>query len=139
MATQANRSEALLQQLTAEGLLDDQFTQLLQLQDESSPEFIDEVITLFIDDTTSKMQKLEGLLAQPQANFAEVDPVVHQLKGSSASFGAAAITQLTVQLREACQACNLHQCQACFMQIHAAFLHLSESLKQLQSMYAAGE
>lgn len=68
------------------------------MQDESSPQFIDEVITLFVDDSTSKLQKLEALLAQAQPSFAEVDQVVHQLKGSSASFGAAAITQLTVQV-----------------------------------------
>jgi hypothetical protein len=34
-----------------QGLLDDQFLELQQLQDESSPDFVEEVVLLFIQDS----------------------------------------------------------------------------------------
>ena len=99
MAVIDDRLEQLLNQLGREGIIDDQFAQLLQLQDESNPHFIDEVITLYFDDCSSKIEKLMAKLSQPQVNFGELDQIVHQLKGSSASFGARAIAHNCVQVQ----------------------------------------
>lgn len=41
--------EALLGTLKAEGLIDDQFQQLLLLQDESDPDFVSSVMQLFFE------------------------------------------------------------------------------------------
>lgn len=90
--------DQLVEQLTQEGVLDDQFSQLLQLQDESNPDFIEEVIILYFDDSASKLQKLVAQLSVARPDFAEVDQTVHQLKGSSASFGARAIARSCVQV-----------------------------------------
>ena len=92
------RLERLLAQLSSEGLLDDQFTQLLQLQDDSNPQFIEEVISLYFEDSASKLEKLAAKLSVQQPDYEEVDQIVHQLKGSSASFGASAVAQLCVQV-----------------------------------------
>lgn len=42
-----------------QGILDDQFTQLQQLQDESNPEFVGEVIGLFFEDSVKLLSDLE--------------------------------------------------------------------------------
>ena len=88
-----------VQQMTLHGLLDDQFDQLLQLQQEDSPGFLQEIITLFFTDSSSKFAKLDQLLAQQPVSFQEFDQTVHQLKGSSASLGARQVVDLCVQVR----------------------------------------
>ena len=40
------------------GTLDGQYLQLLQLQDESNPTFVSEVVTLFFEDTEELLNKL---------------------------------------------------------------------------------
>jgi histidine-containing phosphotransfer protein len=49
------------------------------------------------------MERIHNMLSQAEPDFVLVDQAVHQLKGSSASFGAAGITRLCMQLRDACQ------------------------------------
>ncbi|KAH8954092.1 hypothetical protein BDL97_08G061500 [Sphagnum fallax] len=48
--------------LRAEELLDDQFLELQQLQDESSPDFVEEVVLLFIQDSGRIIQNLADSL-----------------------------------------------------------------------------
>lgn len=48
----------LTDNMFAEGFLDDQFTQLQQLQDESNPEFVGEVIGLFFEDSEKLLNDL---------------------------------------------------------------------------------
>jgi len=44
------------------GFLDDQFNQLQQLQDESNPEFVVEVVTLFFEDAERLLNELAKAL-----------------------------------------------------------------------------
>lgn len=44
------------------GILDDQFTQLQQLQDESNPNFVVEVVTLFFEDAERLLNELAKAL-----------------------------------------------------------------------------
>ncbi|GFY91986.1 histidine-containing phosphotransmitter 3 [Actinidia rufa] len=66
-----------------EGFLDDQFTQLQQLQDESNPDFVVEVVSLFFEDSERLLTELTKTLDQHSIDFRKVDAHVHQLKGSS--------------------------------------------------------
>ncbi|XVF66321.1 hypothetical protein PTKIN_Ptkin10aG0026000 [Pterospermum kingtungense] len=69
--------------LFMEGLLDGQFLQLQQLQDESNPNFVVEVVSLFFNDSEKLLNDLSMALDQPNVDFKKVDSIVHQLKGSS--------------------------------------------------------
>ncbi|PIA39385.1 hypothetical protein AQUCO_02600089v1 [Aquilegia coerulea] len=69
--------------LVQEGFLDDQFNQLQQLQDESNPDFVFEVVSVFFEDTDRLLNELGKTLDQQNVDFKKVDAHVHQLKGSS--------------------------------------------------------
>ncbi|KAK2983748.1 hypothetical protein RJ640_024101, partial [Escallonia rubra] len=65
------------------GFLDDQFVQLQKLQDESNPDFVIEVVSLFFEDSEKLLNNLATALQQHIVDYKQVDALVHQFKGSS--------------------------------------------------------
>jgi len=57
-----------------------------------------EVVELYFEDSAGKLDKLEGKLAALSPDFNDIDQLVHQFKGSSASFGAQKLAALCVQV-----------------------------------------
>ncbi|KIY95187.1 histidine phosphotransfer protein [Monoraphidium neglectum] len=136
MADLQQQMAALLQQCVAEGLLDEQFHQLLQLQDESNPDFVSEVAELYFDDAVPKIQRVGQLLSDPSPDFSELDAVVHQFKGSSASLGAGGMAKLCIRMRELCQQRDVPGCQALVLQMQEQFTRLKQQLGAYLSMEA---
>jgi histidine-containing phosphotransfer protein len=130
--------QQMIQQLLAhsvqEGLLDDQFLQLIQLQDESNPDFVAEVVELYFEDSASKLDTLQARLAEPAPSYSQIDALVHQFKGSSASFGAHTMAALCVQLRDACHAHNQPACQQLVAQLRDSFGVLKARLEQFMQL-----
>ena len=120
--------QQLLGQLTQEGLLDDQFSQLRQLQDESNPDFVQEVVELYFEDSASKLEKLNTKLQDDAPDYNAIDQLVHQFKGSSASFGAHAIAQACSKFRELCQQEDRSSCQVLLQHISVSFQALKSRL-----------
>ncbi|KAL8128604.1 hypothetical protein V2J09_017759 [Rumex salicifolius] len=56
------------------------------LQDESNPDFVVEVVSVFFDDSERILNDLYLTLNDLNVDFKKVDAHVHQLKGSSSSF-----------------------------------------------------
>ncbi|QCD77710.1 histidine-containing phosphotransfer peotein [Vigna unguiculata] len=93
-----------------EGFLDDQFNELQQLQDESNPEFVVEVVTLFFEDAERVLNELANTLALDNIDFKRVDAHVHQLKGSSSSIGAQRVQKVCIAFRNYCEEQNVEGC-----------------------------
>jgi histidine-containing phosphotransfer protein len=126
--------EHLVLQLQQEGVLDEQFSQLMQLQDESNPDFVQEVVQLFFEDSVQKIERVGAILATPSPDYNELDQIVHQFKGSSASLGASRIAQLCIKFREACQQANQPACQGLLQQIREAYGLLRDKLATFVSL-----
>jgi histidine-containing phosphotransfer peotein len=126
--------DQLVYQLQREGVLDEQFEQLLLLQDETNPDFVAEVVELFFQDSVTKIERM-GLLVQSHSpDYNELDQLVHQFKGSSASLGAQQISKLCVHLRESCQQRNHQGCEHLVLQIREAFVVLKQRLDMFMQL-----
>ncbi|XP_010915447.1 pseudo histidine-containing phosphotransfer protein 2 isoform X2 [Elaeis guineensis] len=66
-----------------QGYLDEQFYQLEELQDDVSPNFVEEVVTLFFRDSARLISNIEQALDKCPQEFSKLNAYVHQLKGSS--------------------------------------------------------
>lgn len=130
------------QSLFREGYLDSQFTQLQQLQDESNPDFVMEVVTLFFEDSERLIRDLTCALDQQIVDFKTVDAHVHQLKGSSSSIGAQRVKNACVEFRNFCEEQNADACRACLQQVNQEYFLAKSKLQTLftmeQQIVAAG-
>ncbi|KAJ0229821.1 Histidine-containing phosphotransfer protein 1 [Hirschfeldia incana] len=125
--------------LFLEGVLDSQFLQLQQLQDESNPDFVSQVVTLFFQDSDRILNDLSLSLDQQVVDFKKVDPHVHQLKGSSSSIGAQRVKNACVVFRSFCEQQNV---EACLQQVKQEYYLVKNRLETLfkleQQIVASG-
>ncbi|XP_057483532.1 histidine-containing phosphotransfer protein 1-like [Actinidia eriantha] len=125
-----------------EGVLDDQFTQLQNLQDESNPEFVAEVVSLFFEDSENLLNNLANALQQQIVDYKQVDAHVHQFKGSSSSIGAQRVKNVCAAFRNFCEMKNLDGCITYLQQLKHEYSLVKSKLETLfrleQQILAAG-
>ncbi|XP_052186226.1 histidine-containing phosphotransfer protein 1-like [Diospyros lotus] len=114
-----------------EGLLDEQFVQLQKLQDESNPDFVLEVVSLYFEDSEKLLNNLATALQQQIVDFKLVDSHVHQFKGSSSSIGAQRVRNVCVDLRTCCEMKDLNGCVAYLQQLKYEFNLVKSKLEML--------
>lgn len=128
--------------LFLEGFLDGQFLQLQQLQDESNPDFVVEVVSLFFEDSEKLLNDLTRALEQPSVDFKRVDAHVHQFKGSSSSIGAQRVKNACIAFRNFCEEQNTDGCVRCVQQVKQEYYLVKSKLETLfameQQIVAAG-
>ncbi|KAH8507401.1 hypothetical protein Peur_049434 [Populus x canadensis] len=129
-------------QLFNEGFLDDQFNQLQQLQDESNPDFVVELVTLFFEDSEKLINELAKDLEQQSIDYRKIDAHVHQLKGSSSSIGVQRVQKVCIAFRNYCEERNIEGCQKCLQQVKNEYSLVKSKLETLfkleQQVLAAG-
>ncbi|CAL5379032.1 unnamed protein product [Camellia sinensis] len=115
-----------------EGFLDEQqFTQLQQLQDESNPEFVVEVVSLFFEDSERLLNELTKALDQQSVDFKKVDAHVHQFKGSSSSIGAQRVQKACISFRDYCDEQNIEGCLKSLQQVKNEYSLVKNKLETL--------
>lgn len=123
-----------IQYLRQEGFLDDQFVQLKKLQDENSPDFVVEVISLFFQDSEKLLNNMANSFEQEVVDFKQIDAHVHQFKGSSASIGAMRIKNVCVNFKNYCEAQNMEGCLRCLQQLQQECSVLKNKLEKLLNL-----
>lgn len=131
-----------MKSLYLQGFLDAQFVQLQKLQDESSPEFVLEVVSLFFEDSEKLLNNLVASLQVQVVDFKQVDAFVHQLKGSSSSLGAQRVKNACVSFRNCCEEKDLQGCKACLQHLKDEYFlvknHLGTLCRLERKLLAAG-
>ncbi|KAK3138232.1 hypothetical protein QOZ80_5AG0366150 [Eleusine coracana subsp. coracana] len=116
------------------GYLDEQFCQVEDLQDETSPNFTEEVVSLFFKDSTRLMLNIEQAMEKYPRDFKRWDAHVQQLKGSCSSIGASRMKNECTSFRTSCGAGNVESCTKSLQKVkteHAALRQKLESYFQL--------
>ncbi|PQQ18532.1 histidine-containing phosphotransfer protein 6 [Prunus yedoensis var. nudiflora] len=92
----------LLAMLFHQGVLDEQFLQLQQLQDESSPNFVSEVVNIYFHESEKLLRNLRELLMDREfSDYKKMGTHLNQFMGSSSSIGAKRIRNVCVAFRAA--------------------------------------
>ncbi|CAI9097031.1 OLC1v1033323C3 [Oldenlandia corymbosa var. corymbosa] len=114
-----------------EEFLDEQFAQLQKLQDDSNPDFVGEVVSLFFEDSEKLLNNLSTALQQQFVDFKQVDAHVHQFKGSSSSIGAYRVKNACCTFRSYCEERNFEGCVKCLQLVTREYYLLKNKLETL--------
>ncbi|CAL9126951.1 unnamed protein product [Musa acuminata var. zebrina] len=114
-----------------EGFLDNQYTQLQQLQDESEPKFVLQVGTLFLEDSEKLINGLRSILDQQDVDFEKLDACVRKLMGSSASIGARRVKNVCMAFHTSCKKGSKEGCLKCLQQVAQEYLLVKRKLETL--------
>ncbi|KAL8170446.1 hypothetical protein V2J09_022250 [Rumex salicifolius] len=120
---------AMRQSLFDQAYLDEQFVQLEELQDETNPSFVEEVVTLFYKDSARLLNNMEQAMITCSLDFARLDNFMHQFKGSCSSIGAKKVKNECSQFREYCRTGNSDGCIKTFQQLKREYATLRKKLE----------
>ncbi|GAB4850293.1 CCAAT-binding factor complex subunit Php5 [Ancistrocladus abbreviatus] len=128
--SQLHRQVAVMRQsLFDQGYLDEQFVQLEELQDDTNPNFVEEVATLFYRDSARLLANIEQAMERSPLDFARLDNYMQQFKGSCSSIGAKKVKNECTQFREYCRAGSSDGCMRTLQQLKREYATLKKKLE----------
>ncbi|XP_062086888.1 pseudo histidine-containing phosphotransfer protein 6 isoform X1 [Humulus lupulus] len=122
----------LLALLFHQGVLDEQFLQLQQLQDESSPNFVSEVVNIYFHESEKLLRNLRTLLMDKEfSDYKKMGIHLNQFMGSSSSIGAKRVRNVCVAFRGACEQNNRAGCLRALEHLEHEYCYLKNKLHEL--------
>ncbi|KAH7651329.1 histidine-containing phosphotransfer peotein protein [Dioscorea alata] len=138
-----NQAAAMKKSFFDQGYLDEQFYQLEELQDDASPNFVEEVVALFLRDSSRLIGIIEQAMDKHPQDYRKLETYMHQLKGSSSSIGALKVKNECTHFRECCAEDNLEGCLRSFQKLKREHAILKQKLEAyfqlLKQMGSAGK
>ncbi|KAK4362187.1 hypothetical protein RND71_017428 [Anisodus tanguticus] len=119
----------LLALLFHQGVLDEQYLQLQQLQDESSPNFVSEVVNIYFQESEKLLRNLRFLLEF--SDYKKMGVHLNQFIGSSSSIGAKRVRNVCVAFRVASEQNNRLGCLRALELLEHEYCYLKNKLHEL--------
>ncbi|XP_019448090.1 PREDICTED: pseudo histidine-containing phosphotransfer protein 6-like [Lupinus angustifolius] len=125
----------LLAFLFHQGVLDEQFLQLQQLQDDTSPNFVSEVVNIYFHESEKLLTNLRGLLMEREfSDYKKIGIHLNQFMGSSSSIGAKRVTNVCVAFRASSDQNNRAGCLRALEMLEHEYCYLKNKLHELFQM-----
>ncbi|WJX70052.1 histidine-containing phosphotransfer protein 6 [Trifolium repens] len=122
----------LLGFLFHQGVLDEQFLQLQQLQDHTSPNFVSEVVNIYFHESEKLLTNLRSLLMEREfSDYKKIEIHLNQFIGSSSSIGAKRVTSVCIAFRAASEQDNRAGCLRALEMLEHEYCHLKNKLHEL--------
>ncbi|XP_010691137.1 pseudo histidine-containing phosphotransfer protein 6 [Beta vulgaris subsp. vulgaris] len=134
----------LLAVLFHQGVLDEQFLQLQQLQDESSPDFVSEVVNIYFHESEKLLRNLRTFLLDKEfSDYKKIGMHLNQFMGSSSSIGAKRVRNVCVAFRASSEQNNRAGCLRALELLEHEYSYLKNKLHEFfqieqQRLLAAG-
>ncbi|KAK4276972.1 hypothetical protein QN277_015053 [Acacia crassicarpa] len=112
-----------------QGYLDEQFEELEGLRDDSNPNFEEEIVNLFYNDSARMINNLERALTRSPMQFDKLDDYMHQFKGSCSGIGAKRVKLECSRFHECCAARDAEGCIRTFQQVKHEYTTLKRQLQ----------
>ncbi|KAG1346199.1 pseudohistidine-containing phosphotransfer protein 6 [Cocos nucifera] len=141
---------------SAQGVLDEQFMQLQQLQDESSPNFVSEVISIYFRESEKLLKNVRSLLSalhlirtfvanwrvmflshradRECTDYRKIGIHLNQLMGSSSSVGAKRVRTVCLAFRAASEHRSWSGCLRSLEVLEHEYCYLKTKLHELFQM-----
>ncbi|KAL9403146.1 hypothetical protein Peur_000118 [Populus x canadensis] len=117
------------QSLFDEGLLDQgQVSYLETLENEDDPDFIENVFTMFLRDSSRYIASIEKALETTPVDRLVMERMMYRLKGSSASIGASKINDENNKLRKLFHEGDLESGKAALQKLKAEHVNFKQKL-----------
>ncbi|KAI4337521.1 hypothetical protein L6164_015926 [Bauhinia variegata] len=123
------QASSMRRALFDQGYLDEQFIELEDLQDDSNPNFVEEIVTLFYKESARTVYNIEQALMSRPLDFTKLEEYMHKFKGSSSSIGAKKVKNECTKFSEYCDAENTDGCVRTFQQIKQEYSTLKNKLE----------
>ncbi|KAK8630511.1 hypothetical protein V6N13_079302 [Hibiscus sabdariffa] len=131
---------AMRQSFFDEGILDQQFSQLEQLEEKGNPSFLEQVFTMYFNDSTRVLATVEQAMRDTDSlDIGEVDHVLHKFKGSTASVGASKVLNEIINARKLLGEGDLQGAEVAFQELRKEYDNLKAKLEHyFQQLKEAG-
>ncbi|XP_047333540.1 pseudo histidine-containing phosphotransfer protein 6-like [Impatiens glandulifera] len=130
LRTEMNR---LLNLLFNQGVLDEHFLQLRQLENDDCPNFVSDVVNIYFHESDKRLRHLRELLMEKElvTDYKKMGMHLNQLLGSSSSIGAKRVTTVCMAFRSASHHNNRPRCLRALEVLEEEYCYLSNKLHEL--------
>ncbi|KAB2078902.1 hypothetical protein ES319_A06G194000v1 [Gossypium barbadense] len=108
---------AMRQSFFNEEVLNENFSQLEQLEGKDNPNFVEEVFTMYLRDSIAFLETIEEAMKTIPIDSIKMDSILHQLKGSSDSVGANKVLKEVNKTRQVLGKGNLERTKASILEL----------------------